>query len=55
MNDKNNVYTIVSLLPFHPYALSQPPTTVLIHEIRPRRFLPIIVILRGAVVTVSIG
>jgi hypothetical protein len=52
MNDKNNAYTIVSLVFFLPYALFQPPATVLIREIGPRRFLAVIVILWGAVVIV---
>lgn len=53
MNAKNNAYTIVSLVFFLPYALFQPPATVLIREIGPRRFLTCIVILWGAVMIVS--
>jgi len=48
MNDKNNAYTIVSLVFFLPYALFQPPATVLIREIGPRRFLSAIVLFWGA-------
>jgi len=54
MNDKNNAYTIVSLVFFLPYALFQPPATVLIREIGPRKFLTTIVILWGAVMIASI-
>ncbi|PMD62712.1 phthalate transporter [Hyaloscypha bicolor E] len=49
MNAKNNAYTIVSLVFFLPYALFQPPATVLIREIGPRKFLTAIVVLWGAV------
>ena len=53
MNDKNNAYTIVSLVFFLPYALFQPPATVAIREIGPRRFLATIVFFWGAVMIVS--
>jgi len=49
MNAKNNAYTIVSVVFFIPYMLFQPPATVLIREIGPRRFLAGIVFLWGAV------
>lgn len=54
MNAKNNAYTIVSLVFFFPYALLQPPATVAIREIGPRRFLASIVFLWGAVMIVRI-
>jgi hypothetical protein len=54
MNDKNNAYTIVSLVFFLPYALFQPPATVMIREIGPRKFLTFIVFFWGAVMIVSI-
>ncbi|TAQ84640.1 hypothetical protein B7494_g7037 [Chlorociboria aeruginascens] len=49
MNAKNNAYTIISLVFFIPYALFQPPATVLIRKIGPRRFLSVIVLCWGAV------
>ena len=54
MNDKNNAYTIVSLVFFLPYALFQPPATVLIREIGPRKFLTAITVFWGAVMIVSV-
>ncbi|TVY51137.1 MFS transporter prlL [Lachnellula cervina] len=54
MNDKNNAYTIVSLVFFLPYAIFQPPATVAIREIGPRRFLATIVFFWGAVM-ISFG
>ncbi|KAE8454444.1 hypothetical protein EG329_000066 [Mollisiaceae sp. DMI_Dod_QoI] len=48
MNAKNNAYTIVSVVFFLPYAFFQPPATVLIREIGPRRFLAAIVLFWGA-------
>lgn len=53
MNAKNNAYTIVSLVFFLPYAIFQPPATVAIRKIGPRRFLAVIVFLWGAVMIVS--
>lgn len=53
MNDINNAYTIVSVVFFIPYALFQPPATVAIRKIGPRRFLSTIVFLWGAVMIVS--
>jgi MFS family permease len=53
MNAKNNAYTIVSLVFFLPYALFQPPATVMIREIGPRRFLSAIVLFWGATMIVS--
>lgn len=52
MNAKNNAYTIVSLVFFIPYALFQPPATVLIRKLGPRRFLASIVFLWGALMIV---
>ncbi|TVY41700.1 putative transporter [Lachnellula subtilissima] len=54
MNDKNNAYTIVSLVFFLPYAIFQPPATVAIREIGPRKFLATIVFFWGAVM-ISFG
>jgi len=54
MNAKNNAYTIISLVFFLPYALFQPPATVAIREIGPRRFLATIILLWGAVMIVSL-
>ena len=54
MNAKNNAYTIVSLVFFLPYALFQPPATVLIREIGPRKFLTAITVFWGAVMIVSV-
>jgi MFS family permease len=54
MNAKNNAYTIVSLVFFIPYALFQPPATVLIRKLGPRRFLASIVFLWGALMIVSV-
>ncbi|KAH7333082.1 major facilitator superfamily domain-containing protein [Rhexocercosporidium sp. MPI-PUGE-AT-0058] len=49
MNAKNNAYTIVSVVFFLPYAIFQPPATVLIRNIGPRIFLATIVFFWGAV------
>ncbi len=54
MNDVNNAYTIVSLVFFFPYAIFQPPATVLIRSIGPRVFLASIILGWGAVMIVSI-
>jgi len=48
MNDKNNAYTIVSVVFFLPYAFFQPVATVVIREVGPRRFLAAIVLFWGA-------
>ncbi|KAF8854313.1 phthalate transporter [Acephala macrosclerotiorum] len=48
MNAKNNAYTVVSVVFFLPYAFFQPPATVAIREIGPRRFLAAIVLFWGA-------
>lgn len=53
MNDKNNAYTIVSVVFFLPYAFFQPVATVVIREIGPRRFLAAIVLCWGATMIVS--
>lgn len=53
MNAKNNAYTIVSVVFFLPYAFFQPPATVAIREIGPRRFLAAIVLFWGATMIVS--
>lgn len=53
MNAKNNAYSIISLVFFIPYALFQPPATVAIRKIGPRRFLTAIVICWGAVMIVG--
>jgi hypothetical protein len=53
MNDKNNAYTIVSLVFFIPYALFQPPALVLMRKAGPRLFLAGIVLLWGAIMIVS--
>lgn len=55
MNAKNNAYTIVSVVFFIPYMLFQPPATVLIREIGPRRFLAGIVVMWGAVMIVGLS
>jgi hypothetical protein len=55
MDAKNNAYTIVSLVFFLPYAIFQPPATVLIREIGPRKFLTCIVVLWGAVMIVGVS
>lgn len=52
MNAKNNAYTIVSVVFFIPYALFQPPATVAIRNIGPRRFLAGIVLGWGAIMIV---
>jgi len=49
MNATNNAYTIVSVVFFLPYAIFQPPATVLIRNIGPRIFLASIVFFWGAV------
>lgn len=53
MNEKNNAYTIVSLVFFIPYALFQPPALVLMRKAGPRCFLATIVLLWGAIMIVS--
>jgi len=53
MNATNNAYTIVSVVFFLPYAIFQPPATVLIRNIGPRIFLASIVFFWGAVMIVS--
>lgn len=54
MNKINNAYTIVSLVFFFPYAICQPPATVMIRKIGPRIFLTTIVFGWGAVMIVSL-
>lgn len=53
MNANNNGYTIVSLVFFITYTLFQPPATVIIRRVGPRRFIAAITLLWGAVMIVS--
>ncbi|CZR65088.1 related to permease of the major facilitator superfamily [Phialocephala subalpina] len=54
MNIKNNAYTVISLVFFLPYAIFQPPATILIRRLGPRLFLAVIVFLRGGVMIASL-
>ncbi|KAG0650130.1 putative transporter [Hyphodiscus hymeniophilus] len=48
MNDKNNAYTIVSLVFFFTYAIFQAPALVFMRQLGPRIFLSAIVLMWGA-------
>jgi hypothetical protein len=55
MNQKNNAYTIVSLVFFITYAIFQAPALVFMRKAGPRVFLSTIVLLWGAIMIVSIA
>lgn len=46
-------YSIITLIFFIPYVLCQPPATVIMRKLGPRRFLPVISVLWGGVMIVS--
>jgi MFS family permease len=50
----NNRYSLITLIFFIPYVLFQPPATVILRKIGPRRFLSAIVVFWGATMIVSI-
>lgn len=46
-------YNIITLIFFIPYVLFQPPATVLLRKVGPRKFLSAIVVFWGACMIVS--
>lgn len=46
-------YSVIVLIFFIPYVLFQPPATVIMRKLGPRRFLPTICVLWGGVMIVS--
>lgn len=53
LNLIGNRYTVIALIFFIPYVLFQPPATVVLRKIGPRKFLSVITILWGACMIVS--
>lgn len=46
-------YSLITLIFFIPYVLFQPPATVVLRKVGPRKFLPLITVLWGACMIVS--
>jgi len=53
LNLIGNRYSLIVLIFFIPYVLFQPPATVVLRKVGPRRFLTTITILWGACMIVS--
>ncbi len=49
----NNRYSLITLIFFIPYVLFQPPATVVLRKVGPRKFLSAIVVFWGATMIVS--
>lgn len=49
----NNRYNLITLIFFIPYVIFQPPATVVLRKVGPRRFLSAIVVFWGATMIVS--
>lgn len=49
----DNRYSLITLIFFIPYVIFQPPTTVILRKVGPRRFLSTIVVFWGATMIVS--
>jgi hypothetical protein len=49
----NNRYSLITLIFFIPYVIFQPPATVVLRKVGPRRFLSAIVVFWGATMIVS--
>lgn len=46
-------YSVITLIFFIPYVICQPPATVIMRKLGPRKFLPTISVLWGGVMIVS--